>query len=289
MNNEFGIKYTLTGPDGTSAVFNDQADPNYVGVLTEITGFDSPDVRESADDLVQMDGGIHGDFFYGRRPITMTGLILNPSGLTDRADRAMLVSRASDAMRGDASLVFTPPGGVQSIIWVRRQQPLRITGGWQKQFQLQLVAADPRVYSYALNTAVVMASASSGDVGRAYDKQYDIDYGPAAPSGQVLITNGGSTLTYPVLTITGPATNPQITNMTTGQRISLAYTLVAGEQLVIDTLNRTVKLGGVANRYGAIDFLNTSWWGLVPGVNDLRIASFATGASLRVDWRDAWL
>ena len=288
MNNEIGIKYTLTGPNGGVAVFNDQTDPNYVGALTEVTGFDNPDVRENADDLVQMDGGIHGDFFYGRRPITMTGLILNPASATERNARSDKLTRAADALRADATLAFTPSGGVPSVMWVRKNQPTRITGAWQKQFQLALVAADPRIYSSALHTSTVSAGTST-PVGRSYDKGYGIDYGPASPVGQALVTNAGTTLTYPVLTITGPASNPQITNMTTGQRISLIYTLADGEQLVVDTLNRTVRLGGTTDRYGAVDFGNTSWWGLVPGVNDIRLASFSSGASLRVDWRDAWL
>jgi hypothetical protein len=58
---------------------------------------------------------------------------------------------------------------------------------------------------------------------------------------------------------------------------------------VVDTLNRTVKLGGIADRYGAVDFLNTEWWGLASGNNDLRMGGFGSGASLLVEWRDAWM
>jgi hypothetical protein len=288
---EFGTKYTLTGPSGAVATFNDSTDPNYIGMLTDLSGMDSPEVRENADDLVQMDGGIHGDFFYGRRPITMSGILLNPADASDRNARINKLSAASDAMRGDAVLDWTPSGGVHQFIRVRRQQPLRVSGTWQKEFQVALVAADPRIYSFALNSLTVPAAAATTDFGRAFDSGYDIDYGPAAVNGQALVTNAGTTLSYPILTITGPGSNPSISNLTTGGRVSLLYTLGVGETLVVDTLNRTVMLGGVSSRYGAIDFLNTTWWGLAPGVNDVRLAfsSFSNGASLRVDWRDAWL
>lgn len=288
---EVGAKYTLTGPSGVAAVFNDVTDPNYVGMLTEITGFDSPEVRESADEYVQADGGVHGDFFYGRRPVTLSGILLNPIDAADRNARQNKLSSASDAMRADAVLDWTNSGGARQFISLRRQQPLRVTGTWQKEFQAAMVAADPRIYSYALNGLEVTAAAAGATSGRAFPEGYNIDYGPSAPNGQVLVTNAGNATSYPLLTVTGPGSNPTISNLTTGQAISLIYTLGVGDTLTIDTLNRTVILNGTTSRYGSVDFLNTSWWGVAPGVNDIRIAftGFSTGAKLRVDWRDAWL
>lgn len=288
---EINVKYTLTGPDGTIATFNDSADPNYIGVLTDVTGIDSPEVRESADDLVQMDGGIHGDFFYGRRPITLTGIILNPASATARNTRQDKLMRASDAMRGNALLSWTPSGGVAQQTYVRRQQPVRVSGGWQKQFQLQLVAADPRIYGATLNTSTVSSAAASTTAGRSFNKSFDITYGATPPLGQLLVTNAGTTTTYPVIRIYGPGNNPRLYNFTTSQTIALTYSLGTGDWLTIDTLNRTVLLNDGSSRYGAVDFPNTSWWGMVPGVNDLRFAfdAYLAGSSMRVDWRDAWL
>lgn len=288
---ELNVKYTLTSPTGDVAVFNDQTDPNYVGVLTEVTGIDSPDIRESADDLVQADGGIHGDFFFGRRPITMTGIILNPASPADRNSRQDKLSRASLALRGDALLQWTPSGGAAQRVLVRRNQPMRVTGAWQKQFQLALVAADPRIYSNTLNTSSVATAAAATTAGRSYSKVFPIAYGASPPLGQLLITNAGGVTTYPILRVYGPGNNPRIYNFTTGQAIVLSYGLGAGDWLTIDTLNHTVLLNDTASRYSALDFFNTSWWGLVPGVNDIRISfdTFLAGSSLRVDWRDAWL
>lgn len=463
---EISVKYTLTGPDGTVVVFNDTSDPNYIGMLTDVTGLDSPDVRESADDLVQMDGGIHGDFWYSRRPITLTGLILNPASATDRNNKSNRLSQATNAMRGDAILTWTPTGGTLQQIAVRRQQPLRITGAWQKQFLISLVAADPRIYSDALHTSTVsgiiatnlvptpsfgstigawsgaiaapitggpstlalgtnrmnvttpssagltgawinfpavssgqvvtarvgiqvpttqnmtvamqdsgvgngfvsatvsvpagtsgsptylqvtwtptadspnprlyiyqnsttlaqtwfvnnamvvygtdvsfgffdgndprgrwvgVANASSSELltlsasGRAYNKSFNYSYGGGAPQGQILVTNTGNTVTYPILRVFGPGNNPILSNFTTGQQIALVTGLGAGDWMKIDTLNRLVLLNDTISRYGVVDFANTDWWGLVPGVNDLRYA-FDTplaGSSFRVDWRDA--
>lgn len=285
--------YTMTGPDGGVAVFNDPTSPNYVGALEEITGFDSPEVRENADNLVQMDGGIHGDFFFGRRPITMSGKVINPADAADRNTRLNNLARATNAMHGDATLVWTPDGGEQVFMKLRRQQPLRITGGWVKDFQAAMVAADPRIYSTTLYSSSVNASAAGGSGGFSFNLAFPINFGAASVTGQVFVENRGNALTYPVLTISGPGVNPSVYNATTGQTIGLTYTLNAGETMVIDTLNRTVLLNGVAanNKYGALDFLHTIWWGLVSGINDIRLIyySYTAGASLRVDWRDSWV
>jgi hypothetical protein len=288
-----GATYILTGPDGTKAVFNDQTDPDYVGMLNEITGLDSPDVRESADDLVQFDGGIHGAFFYGRRPIVMTGIVLNPDSVQDRNERIQKIQHASNAMRQDAILQWISVDGDWFKVGVRRQQPLRVTGAWQKQFQIALVAADPRIYSDATHLkTVALFDGDDSLSGRGYDAVYDKDYGPSIINGQALVENVGTADTYPVITVNGPIVNPVLFNFTTGQAIHITYTLEAGESLVIDLLNRTVKLNGTASRYGAVDFAETSWWALVPGINDIRFSatSFSDGATyMSIVHRDAWV
>lgn len=302
---QYGVKYTLTGPDGTVAVFNDPTDPNYVGVLdpANCSGFDSPEVRENSDDLVQMDGGIHGDFFYGRRPVTLAGKIYNVATTTERNQKITLLQRATNAVRavaggtgpaaanGNARLTWTPDGGEQVFIDLRRQQPLRVTGPWDKDFQALMVAADPRIYSFSLYTTTVLASGGGGATGFGFPMTFPLSFGAASPTGQISAENQGDAISYPVLTLTGPGTNPTIVNNTTGERITLNYTLNAGETLVVDTLNKTILFNGNTPAYGALDYVNTQWWGLIPGVNDLRLLffTFSAGASLRVDWRDAWL
>lgn len=289
---QYGTKYTLTGPDGTVVVFNDSADANYVGQLTDISGFDSAEVRENADNLVQMDGGIHGDFFYGRRPITMTGQCYNNASAAERNLKMTRLMQATNAMRADASLQWTPDGGgPTTFVRLRRQAPLRITGGWNKEFQISMVAADPRIYSATLYNQSVLASAGGAAGGFGFNLGFNMNFGAASVTGQMTVTNNGNAESYPIYTITGGGVNPSIYNATTGKTLSFIYTLADGETLVVDTLNRTVYLNNVTSRYGALDFSTSSWGGLVPGDNDLRLIfySYNAGASLRVDWRDAWL
>lgn len=289
---QYGVPYVLTGPDGERAVFNDSTDPDYVGALEDITGFDSPEVRESADNLVNADGGIHGSFYYGRRPVTLSGKVFNVASAAERNTKLTKIQRASNAMRADATLTWTPAGGEAQQIKVRRQQPLRISGGWAKDFQIALVAADPRIYSAQLYTNSVVASGAVTPSGRTYPLTYPYSYGAysAASLGNLAITNSGDAPTPPILVLTGPGTNPTIVNTATGERIAFFVTLSATDSLTVDMLNRTVTLNNTS-AYALVDFTNSQWWSLVPGSNTLSMywTSFTNGASLAVQWRNAWL
>ena len=154
--NESGIKYTLTGPSGFIAVFNDPTDPNYVGGLTAddaVTGLDSGEIIESFTQKTEDDGAQHGNFFFGRRPITFSGNIV-PTSALDRATRLdKFLKCVKSCMRSDGVLSFTPTGGEPVFLSVRAQQPPRVKGKWVKEFFLSLVAADPRAYSLKRSTA----------------------------------------------------------------------------------------------------------------------------------------
>jgi len=267
---QYGVKYTLTNPDGLRCVFNDPGDADYVGWLTNISGLDSPDVREAADDLVGDDGGIHGSFYYGRRPVVLEGGIDSRPDNMERNIRLTRLARASNAMRSDSSLRWMPDGGVEQEIKVRRQQPLRISGGYNKTFQLSVVAADPRIYSAQIKEHVILPSVHDDEV-----------------------ENIGTMDTPPFLSVTGPATAIEVHNHTTGEFIVFApaYSITAGQRIDLDAAERTVKRETGANIYGQLTFASTTWFQLVPGMNVIALHATGTTAatSLTVRWRDAWV
>lgn len=267
---QFGVKYTLTSPDGMRCVFNDPGDSDYVGWLSNISGFDSPEVREAADDLVGDDGGVHGTFYYGRRPLVLEGNVDPRPDNVERNRRMTRLARASNAMRQDSTLRWLPDGGVEHQIGVRRQQPLRIQGGYVKNFQLSLVAADPRIYSAQVKEQIILPSVHDAEV-----------------------KNIGTMETPPLLSINGPATAIEIHNHTTGEFIVLApaYSIIAGQRIDFDFDNRTVKRENGTNIYSQVNFLTTTWFQLVPGANIIALHATGTTAatSLVVRWRDAWV
>jgi hypothetical protein len=262
----FGQQMTLLGPHGYIAVFNNSADSNYVGMLRSASGLDGPEVREYAEDSVNMDGGVHGPFFYGRRSIVLEGMVENPLDSADRTARLNRLMRASNALRTDAFLAWTVPGGTAVQVACRRNNRLNISGGWNKEFQLPLVAADPRIYGATLNSQAVL------------------------PNATAVCENSGTTTSYPVLTITGPITNPVLTNQTTSESLSLTITLTTGQTVVVDTLKRTI-LQATTNKFSTLNFSTASWWGLQPGNNTIFLGrSTSSGAAgLSVQRRHAWV
>lgn len=265
--------YTLTGPDGSVAVLNDPTNANYVGMVVDITGLDGADVRESSEDLTEADGGAHGNFFYGRRPITITGRVFGHTTLAQARTRLDKILRASDAMRGDAVLKWVPVDQTGTFIemftYVRRQQPVRITGSWVKDFQVSLVSEYAPLFSTALRSAT------------------------AANGVTASVENQGSGEAYPIITITGASTNPTVTNGTpspTQILYTTGLTLVAAESIQIDTLTHTASFtagarsGQSANRY--IDFgLTVRWPRLAAGINSFVLAG---GGSMTLSYRDTW-
>jgi hypothetical protein len=269
---ETSAVYTLTGPDGSRAVLNDTTDTDYVGTFNAdgITGLDDAEIRENAWDLVEADGGVHGPFWLGRRPFTLT---IDVTGATAQQRNARMekVKRATNALRADGIMSWTTPngGGPNQQISFRRQQPRRWSNvGFLKTCFLGLVAADPRIYSTTLNT----------------NTQLQAD-------GFQTWTNQGDYLSPPSLKINGPGTNPSVFNGTLGI-IFNGLVLTAGQYVVVDLVQRTVVDQSGANRFGTVDFLNTAWWQLGPNNNSVKItwASGNTAASTLVGtWRDAWV
>lgn len=269
---QIGCKYVLTAPSGARAVFNDPLDADYVGVTYEVTGLDSAEVRENAQDLVESDGGAHGAFYFGRRPITMSARVFGFSTDVARDARIDKLRVAlKECLRADGVLSWqnNPTGSNPPMqTWVRMQQPMRQTGAWVKELQVAMVSQYAPLFGSTLNTS---ASTASG-VGR-------------------VLENKGDYPSYPLIRITGTSVNPTVAK-TGGGTLSLSstgLTIAAGETLEIDTLNHTANfIAGARNGQNGNSFINfatTVWPTLTKGNSTLTLSG---GGSMVVVYRDAW-
>lgn len=147
---------------------------------------------------------------------------------------------------------------------------------------------DPRLYAEDPSAGNTTLPESSG--GRSYPLTFDRTYGAAGSAGTVLAVNAGNFPTRPVATITGPASNPRLENVTAGETLAFDYVLGAGSTLVVDFDARTVLEGGSSSRYFAVR-PGSVWWQLAPGLNEVRFRADAPDPSARLDltWRSAWL
>lgn len=287
---EWGARYELVAPSGAIIVFNDTTSPYFVGALSaESSGLDSPEIRDSFSELVEADGASPGNSFRGRRPIILNGTVL-ATGALQRNERMENIKAAANALRADGNLFWTPEGGQNVFCKVRLQQPLRFTKGFVKDFQIPLVANDPRIYSVTLTNVEVTAT-TEGTSGFVFPLGFDLDFGEVSYAGQAIVTNEGTADSPPVIRIYGPGINPTLVNVTTGKTVNLTYNLGAGEFLELDFATHQVLLNGNVNRYSAYDFDSSEWWMLQPGTNDVRMtfASFTPGAKMELLYRSAWL
>ena len=85
---------------------------------------------------------------------------------------------------------------------------------------------------------------------------------------------------HPIWTVTGPATNPTLTNITTAQTITFVGTVPAGQTLVVDMANQTATLAG-ANVY---QFISGAWVSLSPGANRLTYSAQNAEANSKLQW-----
>ncbi|GKV69859.1 hypothetical protein NCCP2716_23570 [Sporosarcina sp. NCCP-2716] len=90
------------------------------------------------------------------------------------------------------------------------------------------------------------------------------------------------------ITIRGPAVNPKLTNLTTGEFIRIRRTLTASDVLVIDTEDSSVQLNG-EDAFPWID-LSSAFWKLAIGSNDVQYTADAgqENATLTIEWQERY-
>ena len=181
---------------------------------------------------------------------------------------------------------------------------IRYALGHLAKVAVQFHATDPRVYAAPSLTATVGLPAPSA--GMTFPMTFPMTFGSGSGgAGEVTIDNAGNFEMRPVLVITGPVTNPSVENsslpgapaLTFANPAQTSYTVLAGDQLVIDLDLRTVLYysGGVSSGTAPASRRNwvvagSVWWNLAPGNNVLHFLSqdsSATGATLAVQYAAA--
>lgn len=205
--------------------------------------------------------------------------------------RALYPSGTSDRSGAEIPLVFQFPGvndGAKSVILVRpRRRSLPVDWNFyhrNTKAELQFLAADPRIYSYALKTASIGTAEASG--GLTFDAVAPFEFGAGNSGGSFVAENEGTFAAPVVFRLDGPLVNPRIENLTWDLSIDLNLTVNAGEFLIVDTRTKAVLLNGTASRYGSLSS-TSRWFSLAPGVNEiaLRTSSPSVG-TMTAEWRD---
>lgn len=255
-------------------------------IITGVTGLGLADIRTSSFLFSGRSGGMVTDQFLGFRTIAITGKIGRIGGTREqnKADRQEL-QYAMPLGTTFPVYITTFSGDTYRIDVNLTDLKLEYTqGGYMSDFLIQLTAGDPLFYSTDggdEQSAVVNRVTQGG-----YDTPYILPVSWASGSSPTVVNNTGDSLSYPVITLTGTALNPSITNQLTGEIFGLTMAMGASDVVVIDMLKRTVTLNG-ASIMGNRD-AGSIWWGLQPGNNPLVLDSDSASDNVTatVVWRN---
>lgn len=149
--------------------------------------------------------------------------------------------------------------------------------------------------AYWRDVTATTVTFTSGTGVRSWFPYWPYDLTPSAIFSEETITNSGQIETWPVWTITGPGSDPTVTNLTTGETLVLSgLTLAAGDVVTIDTSESgaTAKTITDANGVNLWPYATTAsaLWPLEVGANVVRVElDGATGASsVELSYRRRW-
>jgi phage-related protein len=243
-------------------------------VVTEVTGLeDLPQIRNQDDNKGYNDGMFTGRDFYSGRTLTFMFNILAGNGNTAQANYALFQAALNPQQSGVSTLQFllSPSDTLKQIGARVRTRAVPVTPEYtygKITAQVSLFCPDPRYYDASTSNISLTIAAPSG---RTYNRTYNLSYGGGSQSGTGFVINNGWATTNPVITITGPAVNPVVTNVTTAQNITINYTLGASDVVVIDLNLKTVFLNGTSARNILAN--NSQWFAAPPGTTQLSFSA----------------
>ena len=294
ISQDYQIEYT--NPDGNSILIGAETDYD----LTELRGFGMPDVRANDINRLDTDGFISSrvELLEGRN-ISFRVVIYGAPG--DTLDTNVTnFSKAFQLSDTPGTLQFRFPGpGLGTAdttnderfvkCYVRRvtKQILARNSSGRIPVFVSLQCPNPIINGAEQHSEDLSLSSFTG--GATFNATFNLSFG-AGSSAATVCTNAGNFPQNPVVKFNGPATDPKLTNNTSGEHIELkGLTLAAGEYCDVDFYDRSVLKGGSTSVYNYVTS-DSTWWNLKPGDNSLTFSAASSSATTcNVKWYDAWI
>jgi hypothetical protein len=264
-------------------VFGAGTDYSILGV----EGLDLPVVRNGDVARSRDTGEFIGLDLLGGRDITLTLDCASIAGANLQADLTTLAT------------AFAPPvgGQTESVLWIQmpnlpllavacrvRKRQIPIDLAWSQGLASKIIIAlhctDPRLYGETSDQVIQLSSGTSGMM---FPATFPLSFGGAATPGTLVVNNTGNIEMRPIIVITGPVTNPTITNETTGLSMTFSnpsqssYTLNSGDTLAIDldahSVLWTVYEASTSSSVRSWVVNGSTWWDLPPGINTISFTS----------------
>ncbi len=149
----------------------------------------------------------------------------------------------------------------------------------------EFIGTDPRTYSDTLSSSSV--AFPELNEGRAYNLTYPKTFGTTGAGGIIDAVNSGNAEVPWTARLNGPLVDPTIEAVGQGLTLSLVGSIETGEYLDIDSDLRLILLGGTASRYSWVT-ATSSWFGLLPGSNSIKLGGASGTGTLDFNWRSGW-
>lgn len=253
---------------------------------SNLKGVDGPPIRHAVPSRQGADGAYLDASFLGPRVFSLTLEALPGQDISDI--EAALNAAFSPSQ---AELPFVLNGKTIGAV-LSGGPDLTRESGWISRHlvaDIELTATDPRWYDAPRTQSTGLFSASGG-MGFPFGFPLGFGIGTDASSGLITVENSGSLPTGLLLRITGPASNPVVADVQSGDSLAIRQVLNAGDVIEIDTLQRTLLLNGAPRRdlasFGSRYFL-------VPAKSTHQIRfqadAASSGASLALTYAPAYL
>lgn len=252
------------------------------------SGWFSPlGVRSSDTEIPGYDGNYESPNLKAARVITLSGLAKAPDAATADAAVDQFNNLLSSGATLQQFLVHENSRDLTAMVKLSTGSDLTRTTWRSFEWQLVLIAPDPRKYGPTVTASTGLPSTSGGidyltDSGIDYVTNGGIDYGTPGTSGLLQLTNMGSAESWPMFTFAGPTDGatliaPSATNTDTGDRLAYSGTLATSDQLKLTSTpgRRSAILNGVPYRR----FLTAAEWFPVPAGATVSIQFQGTSSS----------
>ena len=266
------LNITLKG-NNDEIVFRGDGQGNY-HLMAGIKGLGLPNLKTSLFELQGRDGVEITQQYFRSRTIAFVGRV---KGITQGDLDTNISDVYAKCVVRDGKTVTTTAiiemrnGNIYEVLChYKSLEPIIDRRKNRRLMPFILVGTDPNLYQ-GTTDEILRVHKEAGTPGYTMPYTLPTDWGTGASSSQV-VTIQGEGIIYPVIEIVGTGSNPVITNNRNNQSLGFNLTL-ADETLVIDMNNHTALVDGVS-QINNLDFDdNNQWWSLLPGNNEIKLAS----------------
>lgn len=281
--------------DGSSEfVFQDPSLGNNDDVTWTHLNVGSPEIRKSVTNRVSSDGTYDRTKYHGARAVTLEcRLASSPAAKVDYLSRFLHPSRRPELVVTDDD--WHP--SARRIVLVSDQwtpADLTHTSSWFRDVSLQWTAPLGVWEGFELHEYSV--DLSSGSLGRSYPLVSPRVYPATGSVGVFQFDNPGNGRSDWVARLYGPCVGPRLTNDATGEAVVFFSSLTLNDNEYIELSSADLTAYAMSNqslsRLHHLDFAESSWWKVEPGLNMIRYnptSGVDDGCRAEFEFRPTWL